>query len=104
MLLSKSQERRIQEIIRKVHERRLADSLATVEEAIRRWREDEAPIFQIDDAVNQHALRSKRYFALYANTAATSPSAAGILQEALDLGLISPDEHRQLSTIQPRRR
>lgn len=103
MLLSKSQERRITEMIHQVHERRLADSLAPVEEAIRRWREGEAPIFQIDHAIHQHLMRSKRYFALYANTPASSPQAVGILEEAVDLGLLSRDEYRQLISVRPPR-
>ena len=104
MLLTKSQERRIMDVIRQVHERRLAESLAPLEEAIRRWREGGASVFQIDDAIHQHTMRSKRYFALYANTPATSPQAVGILKEALDLGMISQDEYQQLTTVQPRRR
>ncbi len=90
-------------MIHQVHERRLADSLAPVEEAIRRWREGEAPIFQIDAAIHQHLMRSKRYFALYANTPASSPQAVGILEEAVDLGLLSRHEYRQLISIRPRR-
>lgn len=104
MLLSKSQEKRIAEVIRQVHERRLAESLAPVEEAIRSWREGAVPIFQIDHAIHQHAMRSKRYFALYANTAASSPAAVGILTEAVDLGLLSENEYRRLTTVRPQRR
>ena len=104
MPLTKSQERRIQEVIRKVHERRLAESLAPMEEAIRLWREGLATVFQIDGAIHQHTLRSKRYFALYANTPATSPVAVGILQEAVDLGMITEEEYRRLTNAQLRRR
>ncbi len=85
------------EVIRQVHERRLAESLASVEEALRQWREGGLPVFKIDDAIHQHMMRSKRYFALYANTPATSPAAVGILKEAMDLGLLSEDEYRELA-------
>ena len=99
MLLSKSQERRIAEVIRLVHERRLAESLAQVEEAIRAWREGERSIFEIDKAIHQHSMRAKRYFAVYANTAASSPEAVGILDEALDLGLITKEEYAKLLVL-----
>ena len=99
MLLSKSQERRIGEVIRLVHERRLAESLAPVEEAILAWREGARSIFEIDNAIHQHSMRAKRYFAVYANTAASSPEALGILEEALDLSIINKEEHQHLTTI-----
>ena len=99
MLLTKSQERRIKEVIRLVHERRLADSLAQVEEALRAWHEGLTPIFSVDDAIHQHMMRSKRYFALYANTPANSPAAVGILDEAVDLGIISREEYTKLVTL-----
>ncbi len=99
MLLTKSQERRISGVIRQVHERRLAESLASVEEAIRQWREGALPILKIDNAIHQHTMRSKRYFALYANTPASSPEAVGVLQEAVDLGLLSEGEFRELTSV-----
>ncbi len=83
----------------RVHEHKLAESLAPVEEAIRRWRAGEAPIFAIDDAIHQHQMRSKRYWHLYANTAATSPEARYILEEALALKVISPQEHKELMNL-----
>ena len=99
MLLSKSQERRIAEVIRLVHERRLAESLAPVEEAILSWREGARSIFEIDKAIHQHSMRAKRYFAVYANTAASSPEAVGVLEEALDLSIINKEEHKHLTGI-----
>ncbi len=99
MILTKGQEKRIQEIIRKVHEYRLAESLAPVEEAIRSWREGTLPIFQIDNAIHQHTMRAKRYFAVYANTPASSPDAVGILDEAKDLRLITDQEFKQLTGV-----
>lgn len=90
------------EVIRQVHERRLGESLASVEEALRQWREGVLPVFKIDDTIHQHMMRSKRYFALYANTPATSPEAVGILNEAMDLGLLPEQEYHELTS--PRRR
>ena len=100
MLLTKSQERRIIEVIRLVHEHRLAASLAQVEEALRAWHEGLTPIFSVDDAIRQHTMRSKRYFALYANTPASSPAAVGILDEAVELGIISKEEYERLIAVQ----
>ena len=97
MGLSKSAEAKIRAVMARVHEHKLAESLAPVEEAIRRWRAGEAAIFAIDDAIHQHQMRSKRYWHLYANTAAGSPEAGYILDEALQLKLISPAEHRELT-------
>jgi hypothetical protein len=99
MTLSKSQEKRIRAVLSCVYERRLAESLAPVEEAIRKWHAAEGSIFAVDDAIHQHQMRSRRYWHLYANTAVTSPEAGFILDEALQFGLISPDEHRELRAI-----
>ncbi len=99
MPLTKSQETRIRKIIRRVHERHLADSLAPVEEALQKWRAGEGAIFAIDDAIHQHQMRSRRYWHLYANASATSPEVGFILDEALQFGLLSADEHRDLRGI-----
>ena len=99
MALPKSLERRIRAVIAQVHERRLAESLAPVEEAIRRWREGEGTVFAVDDAIHQHQMRSKRYWNLYPHTAAASPQVLYILDEALEMGLISAEQHRELGRI-----
>ncbi len=99
MALPKSQEKRIRAMIAQVHERRLAESLAPVEETIQRWREGEGTVFAVDEAIHLHQMRSKRYWNLYAHTAATSPQVLYILDEALELGLISPEQHRELARI-----
>jgi len=99
MHIPKSQENRIRSVIVKVHERRLADSLAPVEEAIRRWRAGEGSIFDIENAIHQHQMRSKRYWNLYANTAAASPQAVYILDEAMDLGLITPEQYQEMTRV-----
>lgn len=99
MGLPRSVETKIRKVITRVHEHRLAESLAPVEGAIRRWREGQAPIFAIDDAIHQHQMRSKRYWHLYANTAASSPEAGYILKEALELKLISPAEHQEVAAL-----
>ncbi len=104
MALPKSLESRIRAVIARVHEQHLAESLAPVEEAIRRWRAGEGSVFAIDDAIRQHQMRSKRYWNLYANAAATSPEVLYILKEALDLGLISEQKHRELTGIRQARR
>jgi phage terminase Nu1 subunit (DNA packaging protein) len=83
----------------RVHERKLAESLEPVERAIRDWREGRGPIVATDDAIHQHQMRSRRYWHLYANTAASSPEAGYILDEALELKLISPAEHKELTAL-----
>ncbi len=97
VVLTKSQEKRIQELIRQVHEKRLGDSLAQVEQAILDWREGALPIMKVDDVIRQHAQRAARYFSRYANTAARDREAMGVLDEAKDLGLLSEDQYRDLT-------
>ncbi len=99
MAIPRSAENKMRALITRVHETRLAESLAPVEEAIRKWRAGEAPIFAIDDAIHQHQMRSKRYWHLYANTAVSSPEAGFILDEALQMKLVTPAEHRELKTV-----
>jgi hypothetical protein len=99
MLLSKSQERRIKEVIRAVHEKRLAESLAEVEQALADWREGRLPVLRVDDVIHQHAMRAKRYYAHYANTSARAPEAVGILEEAVTLGIISSEEQQRLLAV-----
>jgi hypothetical protein len=97
--LPKSVEIKIRKVIERVHEHKLAESLAPVEEAIKRWREEQAPIFDIEDAIHHHQMRAKRFWHLYANTAANSGQAGFVLDEALELKLISPEEHRDLTAL-----
>lgn len=97
--MTRSQENRIRAVMSRVHEHHLAGSLAPVEEGIRKWRAGEGSIFAIDAAIHQHQMRSRRYWHLYANTAAASPEAGYILDEALRFGLISPAEHGDLRQI-----
>ena len=99
MILTKSQERRIREVIRAVHEKRLAESLEQVEEALRRWREGSTPVFAVDDAILKHNERSRKFFIHYANTPASAPEALGVLDEALALGMINAEEYRVLTTL-----
>jgi len=105
MTLSRSQEKRIRAVLSRVYEHHLAESLAPVEEAIRKWHAAEGSIFAIDDAIHQHQMRSRRYWHLYANTAVTSPEVGFILDEALQFGLIPSEEHLALKAIwnRPRR-
>jgi len=105
-MLTRSQQNRIRNVIRKVHEWKLAESLAPVERAIQDWRAGQRPVFDIDDEIHQHQMRAKRYWGLYANTAASSHEIAYILKEAFDLGLIDEKEHNELLAIwrQPRRK
>ncbi len=104
MALTKSQANRIRSLIARVHERRLAESLAPVEEALGGWRAGEATAFEVDEQIRQHTMRSRRFYLLYANAAVDSPETGFILDEALQLGLISPHEHRQLRAIWSRPR
>ena len=104
MALPKTLELRIHAVIGRVHERRLAESLSRVEEAIRLWRAGQGTVFQVDDAIHQHQMRSKRLWGLYANTAATSPEVLYIMDEARELGLITPREHREYTGFRRPRR
>ncbi|MGH9510449.1 MAG: hypothetical protein ACRD2M_10960 [Terriglobales bacterium] len=99
MPIPKSLENRIRAVISQVHQRRLADSLAPVEEAIRRWRAGEGSIFEIEDAIHKHQMRSRRFWNLYANTAATSPQVIYVLNEALDLGLLTREQYQELTRV-----
>jgi hypothetical protein len=99
MPLTRSQEKRIRAVLSRVYEHHLAESLARVEEALRAWHAGEGTVFAVDDAIHQHQMRSRRYWHLYANTAVTSPEVGFILDEALQFGMISPDEHRELRAI-----
>src|SRR2546426_9422089 len=95
-MLTKSQEKRIQEVIRMVHERRLGDSLVLVEQAIQDWRDGILPILKVDDVIRQHMQKATRFFSRYANIAARDLEAAGVLDEGRDLELISEAEYRSL--------
>jgi hypothetical protein len=99
MILTKAQERRIREVIRAVHEKRLGDSLAQIEEAIREWREGAVSAFAVDDAIRKHTEQARKFFIHYANTAASAPEAVGILDEAVILGVIGKEEYAQLTTL-----
>ena len=99
MILSKAHERRIREAIRAVHERRLGESLAQVEDAIKQWREGAMPVFEVDAAILKHTERARKFFIHYANTAASAPEAIGVLDEAMHLGLITREEYAELTTL-----
>src|ERR1039458_6217506 len=98
--LTKSQEKRIQELIRQVHEKRLGESLAKVEQAILDWREGALPIMKVDDVIRQHSQRAARYFSRYANVAARDLEAMGVLDEAKTLGLIDDRSEEHTSELQ----
>ena len=95
--LTKSQEKHIQELIRQVHEKRLTESLAQVEQAILDWREGALPIMKVDDVIRQHTQRAARYFSRYANVAARDLEAMGVLDEAKAFGLIDDNQYRDLT-------
>jgi hypothetical protein len=97
VVLTKSQEKRIQGLIRQVHEKRLADSLAVVEQTLLSWREGGVPIMKVDDVIREHSQRSARFFSRYANTAARDLEAMGVLDEARAFGFIEEEEYRQLT-------
>ena len=99
MILTKSQERRIREVIRALHERHLAESLAQVEETLRQWRDGSIKVFEVDAAILKHTERARKYFIHYANTPANAPEVLGILDEAEALGVISKDEYHTLTTL-----
>src|SRR5258708_511038 len=96
-MLTKAQEKRIQEIIRQVHEFRQAESLAQVEQAIIDWRDGALPISKVDDVIRLHMQKATRFFSRYANTPASALDATPILDEAIDLGLIGDAEYNQLA-------
>lgn len=99
MILSKAHERRIREAIRAVHEKRLGESLAQVEEAIKQWREGAIAVFAVDAAILKHTERARKFFIHYANTAASAPEAIGVLDEAMHLGVITREQYADLTTL-----
>ena len=99
MILTKSQERRIREVIRALHEKHLTESLAQVEETLKQWREGSIKVFEVDAAILKHTERARKYFIHYANTPASAPEAIGALDEALALGLITSHEYHELTTL-----
>ena len=99
MDIPRSVENKLRAVMKKVHAARLAESLAPVEEAIRKWRDGTGEIFVIDDVIHQHQMRSKRYWHLYANTRVTSPEMGYILDEALELKIVSPKDHEELKAL-----
>ena len=104
MPLPRSIELKIRAVIVRVHERRMAESLAQVEQAIARWRDGSSTVFDVDDVIRQHQNRAKHFWNLYANSAATSPEVHYILDEALKLGLISQTEHHDFLHAKPSRK
>ncbi|GEM_PF-7004714 len=98
--LTKGQETRIQELIRQVHEKRVGDSLALVEQALADWRAGALATLKVDDAMRKHLQLSTRYFARYANTAARDMEAISIVEEAKDLGFLNDEEFRGLTRIE----
>ncbi len=98
-MLPKKTEFRLREVVRRVHEHRLGESLQKVEEALAAWRAGKATPFDVDEAIHQHQLRSRKMFMLYANAPVTSPEMESILREARDLKLITDKELGELLTI-----
>lgn len=99
MILSKAHERRIRAAIRAVHEKRLAESLSEVEEALKQWRDGSIAVFEVDAAILKHTERARKFFIHYANTAASAPEAIGVLDEAMALGLLTREQYAELTTL-----
>ena len=98
-MLPKKTELRLREVVKRVHEHRVGESLAKVEEAIAGWRAGKTSPFAVDEAIHQHQLRSRKMYMLYANAPVTSPEMESILREARDLKVITDKELGELLTI-----
>lgn len=98
-MLPKKTELRLRDVVRRVHEHRLGDSLQKVEAAIAAWHAGNSSPFDVEEAIHQHQLRARKMYLLYANTPVTSPEMESILREARDLKLITDKELGELLTI-----
>jgi stringent starvation protein B len=81
---------RLQAVVTALIEHRVATSLADVEKALQRWRSGTHSALAAHGAVLRHAARCER--TVERVTAAAGDRPEGILRDAVDAGLMSPEE------------
>ena len=85
---------RLQAVVTALIEHRVATSLADVEKALQRWRSGTHSALAAHGAVLRHAARCER--TVERVTAAAGDRPEGILRDAVDAGLMSPEEFVEL--------
>jgi len=85
---------RLQAVVTALIEHRVATSLVDVERALTRWREGNHSALAAHGAVLRHAARCER--TVERVTAAAGDRPEGILRDAVDAGLMSEDEFRDI--------
>src|SRR5512142_841930 len=85
---------RLQTVVTALIEHRVSTSLVDVERALARWRSGAHSALAAHGAVLRHAARCER--TVERVTAAAGDRPEGILRDAVDAGLMSPDEFVQL--------
>lgn len=90
---------RLQAVVTALIEHRVSTSLVDVERALSRWRSGAHSALAAHGAVLRHAARCER--TVERVTAAAGDRPEGILRDAVDAGLMSPEEFVQLVGKQP---
>ena len=90
---------RLQAVVTALIEHRVATSLADVEKALQRWRSGTHSALAAHGAVLRHAARCER--TVERVTAAAGDRPEGILRDAVDAGLMAPEEFVELVGKQP---
>lgn len=85
---------RLQEILASLVARRIAESLARVEEALAAWRRGERDALQAHAETLRHAARASALSARVARAGLDGPAA--LVRDAYDAGLLDAEEFRQL--------
>jgi stringent starvation protein B len=85
---------RLQAVVTALIEHRVATSLADVEKALQRWRSGTHSALAAHGAVLRHAARCER--TVERVTAAAGDRPEGILRDAVDAGLMAPEEFVEL--------
>jgi len=90
---------RLQAVVTALIEHRVATSLGDVEKALQRWRTGTHSALAAHGAVLRHAARCER--TVERVTAAAGDRPEGILRDAVDAGLMAPEEFVELVGKQP---
>jgi len=90
---------RLQTVVTALIEHRVSTSLVDVERALARWRSGSHSALAAHGAVLRHAARCER--TVERVTAAAGDRPEGILRDAVDAGLMAPEEFVQLVGKQP---
>jgi stringent starvation protein B len=87
--------KRLQEIVTALMARRLEDSLVEVERALAAWRDGKSDVLEAHAETMRHAARAGALSARVAR--AGLEGADALLRDALEAGLVTPDEFRELT-------